>query len=279
MNSWHAVLYGLIQGFSEFVPVSSSGHLALLPFLLEIEDPGLYFDLCLHVGTAFAVIIYFRSQLSLIYQNCLALIKNPKDYRRISENQMSLQLLMSTGVSVIAIFALMPLAKFWGRSESLIAFNLIFFGLLLFIADRFQTRYQKSPFLGSSSFFLAIMVGLAQSIAIFPGVSRSGITLTMSRFLGVSRYQAAEFSFLLSLPIILMGAAYHSLEIVIKGDVFPSLWHLSLGVLVSFLVGYTTIHFFLTWMKHRSLTLFAFYRVILAGVILLLVAQSGKHLF
>ena len=180
MSFLEAIIYGVIQGLSEFLPVSSSGHLALLPYIMKIDDPGVVFDLMMHLGTALAIIIYFWKDIKGYFN-----INGPS--RWFVRN-----FIFSTFISVLAIFALMPVAKH-ARSAEIIVFNLSFFGGILWLADWFNSKRGElldSPMYTSLQLRLAGLIGLAQALAIFPGVSRSGITLTAALILGMRRKDA-----------------------------------------------------------------------------------------
>jgi undecaprenyl-diphosphatase len=264
MGELWAIIYGIIQGLTEFLPISSSGHLALIPyFSADVEDPGVFFDLLMHVGTAFAVMIYFWRDVLKLIKGVLNFLKGD---RQSAEALYAGNFIIATIASVIMILLMKDTALSMGRNAKLIAFNLIFFGTLMFISDL------KKPWDVSMStqshLKKAILIGLSQAIAIFPGVSRSGITLTSGRFLGLSREEATRFSFLLSLPIILASIVYKIPAIATGEAISESMMVMFLGVFVSFIVGFITIHFFLKAIKRIGLSWFFYYRVILGIIIL-----------
>ncbi len=265
-----ALLYGVIQGLSEFLPVSSSGHLALLPFFMEFKDPGVLFDLCMHLGTALAVLLYYRTRVAE-----LARAAGPGilDLSRQEPARVFLRnFVCATAVSVAVILVLKPFADL-GRSPWAIMVNQALFGILLWVADRAQRKHGEAE--GTAEFFgrahhwrVAAVIGAAQALAIFPGVSRSGVTLTAAFLLGLGRTQAGHFSFLLSLPIILAGMLVELPtlpEELARGGVEPSV--LVAGVATSFAVGFATIHYFLKLIARISLGWFTLYRLVLAGVL------------
>jgi len=271
-----ALIYGLIQGISEFLPVSSSGHLALLPFFMTIQDPGVAFDLCMHLGTALAVMVYFRNQLWEMTRNL------PTAMTRFESQEPTVVLaryfLMATAASVVVILCLKPVAGF-ARHPGVIAFNQAFFGILLWIADRRQRvngrREEEAVFYEQPGQLKRVcLIGIAQALAIFPGVSRSGVTLTASYGLGLARREAGTFSFLLSLPIIIAGAVVE-LPHLIGGQaslVAPQV--LLTGLITSFLVGLATIHFFMLLIARINLGWFTIYRLALAAVLLVMLVKS-----
>lgn len=265
MKIYEAIIYGIIQGLSEFLPVSSSGHLALLPHVMSIDDPGVVFDLMMHFGTGLAVFIYFRKEI-LGYARAFtpALI----DLKQGGENRWFVRnFTVSTFFSVCLIVILIPISKF-ARDPMFIVFNLSFFGLMLWIADivnRKRATHLDAPMMNGMQWKLAILIGLAQALAIFPGVSRSGITLTTALILGMRRREAGAFSFLLSLPIIFAGILKEIPDVVKQGNQDRFLVLIT-GIITSFIVGWLTIHFFMKLIGKIQLGYFAIYRWILAGL-------------
>lgn len=263
MNFYDAIAYGLIQGLSEFLPVSSSGHLALLPYVMKIKDPGVVFDLMMHLGTALAVITYFRKD---IFRYTKTFSPSLIDFKMGNEDQWFVRnFIFSTFVSVFFIVLLIPISKL-ARDPWIIIFNLSFFGGLLWYADWKNHHLQQkleAPMEMGWQWKLAGLVGLAQALAIFPGVSRSGITLTMALFLGMRRKEAGAFSFLLSLPIIVAGILKEIPDLM-KNTNDSSLFILLTGVITAFIVGWATIHYFMKLISKMHLRYFTFYRWIIA---------------
>ncbi len=266
MDYLAALYYGVIQGVTEFLPVSSSGHLALLPNLLDIKDPGVFFDLSMHLGTAFSVILYFRKDLLILGSEYLKLFD--KNHPRTGQSYFALNLLISTVATFFLVLLIKKYAFLYGRSNQLIAINLIFFGLLMWFFDKRGTSQESNFMEKKIDFKRSIWVGLFQGLAVFPGVSRSGSTLTISRALGLSREESTRFSFLLSLPIIIGGFVFKLPELF-SGQVPFKLDLCLLGILVSFIVGLITIHYFLKFIKKMGLGIFSFYRIILGFLILI----------
>lgn len=274
MDLLTALIYGLIQGVSEFLPVSSSGHLALLPYFMTIKDPGVAFDLCMHLGTALAVIVYFRERIKIMFGNLLPALRNPKS--TVPQLVFLRHFVLATVASVVVILILKPFAEH-ARGPWLIAFNQAFFGTLLWGADYWQRRYEKKNdnyFETPALWYAAVAIGVAQALAIFPGVSRSGITLTAAYFLGAGRTQAGAFSFLLSLPIILAGVLVEipHLSSAVSGGQIDGM-ALLVGMLVSFVVGYATIHFFMKLIARIHLGWFTSYRLALAILLVVLLSR------
>ena len=244
MDLYSSFIYGLIQGLTEFLPVSSSGHLALLPNILNIADPGLIFDLSMHVGTAFSILIYFRKDIINHIGNIKLMVKSKLNNSRCYETA---NMLTATMATFLFALLLKPLTEEYGRNHLLIAFNLLFFGVLMFIFD-FYGKSNKGIFKTKFKLQLSLLYGLAQALAIFPGVSRSGITLTYSRLIGMERHEATTFSFLLALPLIIAGFILKLPDLLASQDAF-SLSTCLFGILVSFIIGLVTIHFFLKLIK------------------------------
>lgn len=264
MDYLSALIYGIIQGFSEFLPISSSGHLALLPHVMKIEDPGVLFDLCMHFGTALAVILYFRKQLKDIFLSIPKILKNPKS----DDSYFSKNLILATVTSVILIVILIKPSQ-WARSPYIIIANQVVFGLILYFADRYQRKVKhEAPFHHRLAMKESILIGLAQALAIFPGVSRSGITLSTAFFLKVNRHEAGAFSFLLSLPIIIAGILKELPHLRDALETDFSMGPLLLGIFSSFIVGFVTIHYFLKIIAKINLGIFTIYRIALSLLML-----------
>ena len=265
MSFIEAIVYGIIQGLSEFLPVSSSGHLALLPYVMNIKDPGVIFDLMMHLGTALAVITYFRNDILRyvkVFTPALMDFKVGGEDRWFVRN-----FIFSTFVSVFWIVILIPLSNM-ARNPWIIIVNLSLFGGLLWYADWRNFKMKKfshNPMLTNIQWKLSGFIGLAQALAIFPGVSRSGITLTAALLLGMKRPEAGAFSFLLSLPIIIAGILHETPELM-KTQNADGLLILVTGVFTSFLVGWATIHFFMKLIGKMHLRYFAFYRWVIAAL-------------
>ncbi|MCF8060089.1 MAG: undecaprenyl-diphosphate phosphatase [Bacteriovoracaceae bacterium] len=261
MSELSAVIYGILQGLTEFLPVSSSGHLALLPHILNIKDPGVIFDLSMHVGTAFSIILYFYRDIRTLINDLLAFIfkKNkPKSF-------VSINMVLATMVTFILVLLLKDFSKMYGRNPMMIALNLALFGFFMFFADAFCRDEEKGQ-MEDFQWWRSTLIGTFQALAIFPGVSRSGGTLTISRFIGLGREEATRFSFLLSLPIIMAGFFY-KLPVLISGGESFSLSTCLIGIIISFGTGLFTIHYFLKFIKKMGLWLFSLYRLILALLI------------
>jgi undecaprenyl-diphosphatase len=248
MPPFQAIVLGVVQGLTEFLPVSSSAHLTLLPWYMGWEDPGLAFDVSLHLGTLLGVLVYFWNDLWV-------LLKGSERTRWFSI------LVVGTVPGAVAGILLKKQAETAFRSPPLIAGTLIGAGLLLAWADRRAGPHSLSDFTTRA----ALLVGLAQAFAVIPGVSRSGITICTALFLGFDRTSAARFSFLLSIPIIAGAGLVEAPKIIHSTLGFPSL---AMGFLASAIAGFFSILFLIRLLRTRTYMPFAAYRMLLGGFIL-----------
>jgi len=251
----HAIVLGILQGLAEFLPVSSSAHLALVPWLLHWDDPGLAFDVALHVGTLIAVLWYFRSQWIALVNAALGL-GTPEERRRVGF------LIVATIPGAIAGLALEKYADTAFRDPRLIAVVLIVMGVMLWWVDTAAEADRALPSMRGRD---ALLIGLAQMFAIIPGVSRSGSTITAGRALRFSREDAAVFSFLMSMPII-AAAALLKLPHVLRTEGLST--PLLAGVLASAVSGWLAISVLLRFVVRRSYGVFAVYRIIVGAIVL-----------
>jgi len=265
LSVFQALVLGLIQGLSEFLPVSSSAHLTLAPWLFGWPDPGLAFDVALHVGTLVAVLAFFQAQWIAL----IAAAWNIVVRRRVEteEERRVIFLIVATIPGAIAGLALEKYAESTFRDPKLIAIVLIVMGIVLWAVDRVAP--QERP-LAAMRWTDALMIGLAQMFAIVPGVSRSGSTITAGRALRLTREGAAVFSFLMSMPII-AAASILKVPHVLKSEGLSL--PLVVGVLASAISGWLAITVLLRFVVRRSYGVFAVYRIVV-GVIVLLIAYS-----
>lgn len=254
MTELQAIALGILQGAGEFLPVSSSAHLALAPKVFGWQDPGLAYDVMLHVGTLLAVAAYFAKDWLKIFSDAA---------RRPAEREGRLLWLLAAGSIPAGVAGLLlnHKAETAFRDPRWIAVNLIVFSLFIWLADR-----KPAQALDENSFSLkdALIIGAAQSLAIMPGASRSGMTIMAALFLGYTRSSAARLSFLLGTPIIL-GAALMEIRKITPASVDAAFLS---GLAASFLTGLAVIWFFMAWMKKRGMTPFIVYRVLLGAAIL-----------
>jgi undecaprenyl-diphosphatase len=254
MSIIQAIVYGIVQGIAEFLPISSTAHLVLVPWLFGWSDPGVPFDVALHLGTAFAVILFFwKDWVSLIRSG----IKEPK-----SKNGKIFWYLVMASIPG-AVFGIL-LDKYMEafRNPGLIGMMLIIMGIVLYYADKLgsnEIQFKKIDFKAS------LIVGLSQVLAIIPGVSRSGITMSTGRAIGIERESIAKFTFLLSSPIILGDALYHLKKI---GSAPVNTIPFVVAILTSAIVGVLSIKFLLNYLKNKGFVIFAIYRLVLGAAII-----------
>lgn len=267
MNLLEASILGLIQGLTEFLPVSSSGHLILMREFLGITGGhGLAVDAVLQLATACAVIIYFHRDLMRLAQVALLCVQRRETDER--DRTLILALMLGTLPAVIVGVFLEDYMDAAFRSASLVALTLIAGSVLFVIAEYVAKRIPaKKPL----TIQAGVIVGLFQALALVPGVSRSGATISGGLLLGLSREDAARFGFLLSVPIILGSGGKKLLELQTSGVLQSELVPIALAAGVAFASGLAAIHVLIRYLKHHSLRVFAAYRVVLALVVLVLV--------
>jgi undecaprenyl-diphosphatase len=264
---FQALVLGILQGLSEFLPISSSAHLALAPWILHWRDPGLAFDVALHFGTLVAVLWYFRAEW-------IALVVAAKDIvvkRRVEteRERRVVFLIVATIPGAIAGLALEKRAESTFRDPSIVAIALIVMGVLLWLVDRFAARDRT---LAEMRWSDALITGLAQMFAIIPGVSRSGSTITAGRGLRFTREDAAVFSFLMSMPIIAAAAVLKMPQALREQGLSAPM---IVGILASASSGWLAISVLLRLVTRHSYGIFAVYRVLLGVAVLILVAHRG----
>ena len=268
VNFFHAVVYGIVQGITEFLPISSTAHLTLIPRFFGWAYGGIGFDVALHVGTAAAVIVFFWRRWVQLFKAGFTQPKSP--YGKL----FWIIVVSTIPASIVGVLLNDKVAPLQDNPY-IIGVCLIVMGVVLWAVDRFSAS--RVTDLTEINVKTGILVGLAQCLAIIPGVSRSGITITAGRALGVNRETAAEFTFLLSMPIILGDAGYHFLKYATEPATSDD--HLALmavggvgamivGIIVSFLVGLAVIKFLLDFLKKRSLLVFAIYRFLFGALVL-----------
>lgn len=267
MNTFHLLLLALIQGITEFLPVSSSGHLILLPRLLGVEDQGLMLDVAVHVGTLGAVMLYFwRDMLTLVAGLGHVLTG------RLSSPQARLFLLLGFATIPVVIAGL--LLKVAGVMDSLrnievIGWTMLIFGIVLYVADRKGPETKRAE---GWTWRDALIMGLAQMVALIPGTSRSGITITAARGLGYTRTQAARLSMLMSVPTIMASGVLLGKDVVEAGD-WSLLKEAGIAAALAFVAALLALTLMMRLLKSTSFTPYVIYRIGL-GTVLLWVAYS-----
>ncbi|WP_299180666.1 undecaprenyl-diphosphate phosphatase [uncultured Neptuniibacter sp.] len=260
MELFQVIILALLQGLTEFLPISSSAHLILPSQLLGWPDQGLAFDVGVHVGTLLAVVLFFRHDLAQLFS---AWCKSTSG-QHSQDSKLAWLGVLATIPALITGFLLNEFIDQNLRSILVIAGTTLIFGALLCWADLFRREERN---LGTLNFKDALVIGCAQAMALIPGTSRSGITITAALMLGLDRQSAARFSFLLSVPVILGAGLIKTLDLISLGDSAP--WTMvALGTVIAGISAYSCIHLFLKWLDKIGMQPFVIYRLLL-GVFLL----------
>jgi len=265
MDTFHIIVLALIQGLSEFLPISSSAHLILPSQVLGWPDQGLAFDVAVHVGSLMAVIIYFRSDLMAMINSVLSqLMQREQTSRQKAEALLAWQVVVATIPAVVVAVISKDFIEAHLRSIEVIATTTILFGLLLGWAEIQARKHRQGRVL---NFRLALLIGLSQALAFIPGTSRSGITMTSAVLLGLSRTEAARFSFLLSIPVILGSGVFVTRDLIEAGLIID--WGaLLLAVAISGLTAWSCIALFLKLVEKIGFMPFVVYRLVLGSVLI-----------
>ena len=263
----HAAILGLVQGLTEFLPISSSGHLIIVPYVLGWTDPfitSLAFSVMLHIGTLAALLVYFRADWVRLVPAGFAAIRD-RSFRGDPDRRLAWLLVAATIPAAIAGFLLSDVIESWFREVGPVAFTLVGGAVILWLADRWGGRTKG---VNDVTFPIAGGIGAAQALALIPGISRSGISISAARFAGLDREAAARFSFLMATPIT-AGAALFEVRRLASGEtgLDISVGPLVVGMLAAFVSGMIAIGFLLRYLRTRSLTIFVVYRLIVAAVI------------
>ena len=251
MTYLEAIYLAIIQGLTEFLPISSSAHLILITELMG-STQNLFYDVSLHLGTLIAVCIYFRSDLKNILQSII-------ESKSLFKSLLLKQLVISCIPTLLLGFILLDIIDSYLRTSSVIAFTTIFFGIVLFLAT--LTRSKKTN-INQISLYDALIIGIAQSLSLIPGTSRSGITISVGLILGLDNKTASKFSFLMAVPTIGAIALYQ----IITSDIKSLVNNLDiniLGLMVSFVIAYATIDFFIKFINRIGFLPFIVYRIFL----------------
>lgn len=263
MISWfEAVVLGLVQGLTEFLPISSSGHLRIVPALFGWPDPGAAFTAVVQLGTMAAVLLYFARDLGRIAGSWLRSLVRP-ELRGALDTRMGWYIVLGTIPIGVLGLAFSHSIENSARDLRIVGWSLILFGVVLYIADRVSAQDKAVDDLGLRD---GLLYGLAQALALVPGVSRSGATITAGRLMRYDRASAARFSFLLSVPAVVLSGLFEARKL---GDGQGPPWGPTLvATLVAFVVGYASIAWLLRYLTHHSMLVFAVYRVVVgAGVL------------
>jgi undecaprenyl-diphosphatase len=261
LTTLQIVILAIVQGITEFLPISSSGHLVLVPFLFGWADQGLAFDVSVHVGSLAAVCIFFRRDIASLLSGGVQILHGNI---KTSESRMALAILLGTIPAAMAGLLFASWIEDNLRDPAVIVYTLSGYGVVMALADRFSSRERNISTVGLKD---ALIIGCAQALALVPGTSRSGVTITAARLLGFERQDAARFSFLLSAPVILLAAGYKFVQMLMSG-VAVAWGQLGLATLSACIVAYLSIGFFMRVVTRVGLAPFAIYRLLLAAYIL-----------
>ena len=265
LDFFQVTILAVLQGATEFLPVSSSGHLILPSLLFAWNDQGLTFDVAVHVGTLFAVLIYFRDELQRLV---FALILSVFQRKNSEDSKLAWMLLAATIPAGLSGLLLASQVEQYSRSLILIGVTSIGFGLLLFVSDRFGSKQRT---LADMNWKTALLIGFSQVLALIPGTSRSGVTMTAALFCNLDRAAAARFSFLLAIPIITASGLLRGIQLL-QADTESVEWFVLLyAIFISAVVAYLCIRYFLQLIERFGFLPFVIYRVLL-GIALILLA-------
>ena len=263
MDSLHIVVLAIVQGITEFLPISSSGHLILVPYFTNWPDQGLEFDMAVHLGTLMAIVVYFRTTLAAMARDWVLSVAQR---REVGESRLAWAVLFGTIPAGLVGLVLRDDIETTLRSPLVIACTTIGYAVLLFAADRFGSHQRNERSVG---WLDVVVIGCAQALALIPGTSRSGVTMTAGLFRGMSRQAAARFSFLLAVPVTaaaglseISGYAEHAAPLDTRA--------LVLGVVVSAVTGFASIHYLLKWLTRFGMLPYVLYRLALGAVLLTL---------
>lgn len=270
MSLLHSIVLGIVQGLTEFLPISSTAHLRIVPAFLGWKDPGTAFTAVVQLGTMLAVVVYFREDLLRIARTWLASLRRP-ELRGELDARLGWYLIVATIPIGLLGLVFKDQIETGARDLYLIGSALIVFGLVLLVADKVGTRRREMEQVTTRD---GVLVGLAQSLALIPGVSRSGATISAGLFLGLDRTAAARFSFLLSIPAVVLSGAYEFLSKVGDSGATPP-GSLAVAILLAFVTGYASIAFLLRYLTTHSTEVFVVYRVALGALVLALTAAGA----
>lgn len=260
MTWYQSILLGIVQGLTEFLPVSSSGHLVFMPLLLKWEQQPLFFDVMMHLGTAFALLLYFRKDLTNIIKGVFTNIRS-------HEAKLGAFILLgSFPAALLGVLFEDRIEAVFRSGVSVAVFLLI--GTVLMIAAEISAKKitEHQEVTGAK----AMIIGLFQALALFPGVSRSGSTISGGMLLKLTRENAARFSFLLSIPAVLGAAVFKMAEFAVAPEIGVGILNVLPGFISSFVVGYLAIDLLLKFLKNHSLYVFIVYRFVLASLLLII---------
>jgi undecaprenyl-diphosphatase len=253
ISYFQAIVLGAVQGLAEFLPISSSAHLILVPWLLKWQDPGLAFDVALHLGTLLALLIYYRDEW-------IAMARSVAGGQSAERRLLQLLIVASVPGAIIGL-AFEKQAETTFRSPLLIAIAMAVLAVLLWLFDKLSPQKRT---MGEMTYWDALVIGFSQALAIIPGVSRSGATITMARAVGVERGDSANFSFLMATPIIAGAGLVEARKLIHEGlD-----WSVGLGFISAAVFGLVAIAFLIRYVRTRDYVVFAVYRLLVAALVI-----------
>jgi undecaprenyl-diphosphatase len=260
ISYFQAIVLGAVQGLAEFLPISSSAHLILVPWLLKWQDPGLAFDVALHMGTLLALLIYYRDEW-------IAMVRSVAGGQSAERRLLQLLIVASVPGAIIGL-ALEKQAETTFRSPMLIAIAMAVLAVLLWLFDKLSPQKRT---MSEMTYWDALVIGFSQALAIIPGVSRSGATITMARAVGLERGDSANFSFLMATPIIAGAGLVEARKLIHEGlD-----WSVGLGFISAAIFGLIAIAFLIRYVRTRNYVAFAVYRLLVAALVIAVFFARG----
>jgi undecaprenyl-diphosphatase len=268
MDAFQAIVLGIVQGLTEFLPISSSGHLRIVPAFFGWDDPGAAFTAVVQIGTMAAVLLYFRRDLWRIASAWVRSLRDPEE-RRTLDARLGWYIILGTiPISVLGLAFKNPIETEF-RSLTLIGTTLIAFGLVMLLAEKVSRRERE---LDSLTVRDGVVIGCAQALALVPGVSRSGATISAGLFLNFDRTAAARYSFLLSVPAVVLSGLF---ELRHAGEGGLPVGATVVATLLAFVTGYASIAFLLRYLVRHSIGVFVGYRVVLGALVIALAAAGA----
>jgi undecaprenyl-diphosphatase len=269
VSAVHAIVLGIVQGLTEFLPISSTAHLRIVPAFLGWPDPGAAFTAVVQLGTMAAVLLYFRADLWRIARTWFVSLRRP-ELRAELDARMGWYIGLGTVPIAIFGFIFRDQIESGGRNLYLIGTALIVFGLAMLVADRIAKRTRRLDEIQARD---ATLIGTAQALALVPGVSRSGSTISAGLLMGFDRESAARYSFLLSVPAVVLSGLFEARKIGNPGG--AAVGATVIATLLAFVVGYASIAWLLRYLVRHTLTAFVIYRVVLGALVLALTASGA----
>jgi undecaprenyl-diphosphatase len=267
MTPLQAAVFGILQGLSEFLPISSSAHLALAPWLFGWEEPGLAFQVALHIGTLLAVLWYFRVEWIQLIKAAFGIITSGRI--ETPEKRRVIYLILATIPGLVGVYVLQSRAESAFRSPQMIGIALIAMGIVLWVVDK---AVDQRRILGEMRWIDALLIGLSQVIALIPGISRSASTITTGRGLRFDRESVAEFSFLVSMPMIAAAVFLDGPRALADAGLTSELMS---GLVASAISGWLAISILMRYVSSHSYRIFALYRVVLGVAVLAVIYTRG----